>query len=145
MGCAEEICPPDNRIEVTAHIRKCASETRYSAIFKSCFPPHNTEFDECRPGLAWVGLGAGGIALSSHRARNLPSAAEFYSFPYLIRRVACPCLSSVSPANVSTYRPRIILFHRSTRRICRSIGKLKSFTLFHRACFNVENLLENPT
>lgn len=24
------------------HIRRCASETRYSAIFKTCFPPHNT-------------------------------------------------------------------------------------------------------
>lgn len=39
------------------HIRKCASETRYSAIFKSCFPPHNVEFDECVGGR---GEGRGG-------------------------------------------------------------------------------------
>lgn len=59
-GCAEEICPPDNRIEL--HIRKCTSETRYSAIFKSCFPPHNAEFDDCWPGLV------SGLVVSRYRA-----------------------------------------------------------------------------
>lgn len=50
------------------HIRRCASETRYSAIFKTCFPPHNTE-----PSTSVRG-GEEGTRTSRHRIA--PSSAQ---------------------------------------------------------------------
>lgn len=70
------------------HIRKCASETRYSAIFRSCFPPHNTEFDECW--LVWVGI-APSSAQPAKRSKilqpPLPHSGSciFLSFPDISR------------------------------------------------------------
>lgn len=79
------------------HIRKCASETRYSAIFKSCFPPHNAEFDECVGG---EGRGGGVYIVSRHRARNLRSAAEI---------LQPPRLSVSARRRFSLIGPRVIL------------------------------------
>lgn len=57
------------------HIRRCGSETRYSAIFKTCFPPHNAEPSTSVLGKEEVRIRLG--IVSRHRARN--PQQKFYS------------------------------------------------------------------
>lgn len=80
------------------HIRRCGSETRYSAIFKTCFPPHNAE-----PSTSVLGEEEVRIRLVSYRA--IERATRSRNFTARLR--ASPCIRAGRLSATRNSRPSL--------------------------------------